>query len=87
MKLASNILILLIFGWLLSGCSSSDNLTLHTKDKVVTVKVRKNNGWTSSGVSTKKIQFSGGWAILTTSDGRTLVYPSESVIDIVIPKG
>lgn len=73
--------------WFLFGCTSNDSTTLHTKGKVVTVKIKKNNGWTSSGVETKKIQLNERWAILTTEDGRVLVYPNESIIDIVVPKG
>ena len=69
------------------GCTSDNTTTLHTKGKAVTVKIRKSNGWTASGVITKNIQLKGGWAILTTMDGRVLIYPRESVIDIVVPKG
>lgn len=82
-----HLIIPFLFISLLCGCTSNNFTNLHTKGKVVTVKIKKSNGWTSSGFSAKKIQLNGCWAILTTEDGRTLIYPSESVIDIVIPKG
>lgn len=80
------LLTLLLSGFFL-GCSSNDSITIDTKGKTVTVKVKTTNGWSVSGVVTKKIQLKEGWAILTTKDCRVLIYPSESLIDVIVPKG